>query len=371
MSEIISSHSILLFLSATISFLSTFIIYKENLSKGYALDHKKNIERKIHSGNIKRTGGLGIAITILLFLIFNYYFQPSDISYKILIIYFFSLLFFLIGFLEDLIKNIQPLLRLLALLLITLIGLIQTKNIIIHTDVDFFDFLLGIKVIAILFTTLCVLGSTNSFNMMDGANGLITFFSITILITITVYASRENNTEILKLSYIFCGTLIGFLVLNWPRAFIFLGDGGSYLIGSFLCSFLIFVSNILVSFNFFHIMILMAYPFWEILFTIIRRLKYSNKVIIADNFHLHSLIFLFISNFKVFKNNKTTSNAITSLIVNFVALSGPLIYLFIISKNNLTEETALLSFLIFLLIFTFIYILLAQINSYRAMNENS
>ena len=236
---------------------------------------------------------------------------------------------------------------------------------------DFFDLLLRIKIIAILFTTLCIVGAANSFNMMDGANGLITFFSISILATISVYASNESNITILNISYIFGGTLIGFLVLNWPKAFIFLGDGGSYLIGSFLCSFLIFASNILETFNFFHIMILMAYPFWEILFTIIRRLKYSNKVILADNFHLHSLIFFFIANFDFFKKNKTMSNATTSLIVNFIALSGPLIYLFIISKNNLTDEIALLSFLVFLLIYTFIYILLAQINSHRVANENS
>ena len=371
MKDILTLPIIYIFFTFVTSLTMTCLLLKEKIfKKKYVFDDNSE-DRKIHSGNIKRTGGLGIAITILLFLIINYYFQPSDISYKILIIYFFSLLFFLIGFVEDLIKNINPLFRLLALLLITLISLIQTKNIISNTDIDFFDLLLRIKIIAILFTTLCILGAANSFNMMDGANGLITFFSISILATISVYASNESNITILNISYIFGGTLIGFLVLNWPKAFIFLGDGGSYLIGSFLCSFLIFASNILESFNFFHIMILMAYPFWEILFTIIRRLKYSNKIVLADNFHLHSLIFLLISNFDFFKKNKTMSNATTSLIVNFIALSSPLIYLFIIPKNNLTDEIALLSFLVFLLIYTFIYILLAHINSHRVANENT
>ena len=189
------------------------------------LDHKRDLQRKFILEILKERVVAAITIPY-----FNFYFPVY--LYKILIIYFFCLLFFLIGFVEDLIKNINPLFRLLALLLITLISLIQTKNIIIYTDVDFFDLLLRIKIIAILFTTLCILGAANSFNMMDGANGLITFFSISILATISVYASNESNFTILNVSFIFGGTLMGFLVLNWPK------------IGSYLIDLFIFISYI-------------------------------------------------------------------------------------------------------------------------------
>ena len=53
--SIISGEPILIILSAIVSFCLTFLIYKENLLKEYALDHKGS-PKKIHSGSIKRIG---------------------------------------------------------------------------------------------------------------------------------------------------------------------------------------------------------------------------------------------------------------------------------------------------------------------------
>ena len=67
------------------------------------------------------------------------------------------------------------------------------------------------------------------------------------------------------------GSLFGFLIFNWPRSFIFLGDGGSYFIGALLSTVLIYMSNSLNNFNMLNALVIMIYPIWELVFTVFRR----------------------------------------------------------------------------------------------------
>jgi UDP-GlcNAc:undecaprenyl-phosphate/decaprenyl-phosphate GlcNAc-1-phosphate transferase len=359
--------SILTFLT---SLIITWLLLKENfLKKKYVLDQKNDLARKIHVGNIKRIGGLAIVFTLFFFLFFNYYFNNDVINFKILVIFLFSMLFFLIGFLEDLIKNIHPFIRLSTLLIISLLCLIQTENLILKTNIDILDQILTIKVISIFITAVCMVASANSFNMMDGSNGLITIFTAIIILIVGIYAYSEGNMQIVTSTSIFFGALMGFLFFNWPKAYIFLGDGGSYLIGSFLFLLLIFSGNTLEKFGFLNVAILMVYPFWEIFFTVLRRLKIRNTIISADNYHLHSLIYILLNNYNFFKRNPTVKNAVTSVCINLIALSGPILFLLLNYNKDLDDKNTLSFFLIFLLIYTIIYILVAQINKSCEQNK--
>ena len=359
MQGILSLSFIYIFFTFITSFAITCLLLKEKIFKKKYVFDDNNEDRKIHEGNVKRIGGLSISITTFFYFYLNYNFNNNVINYEVLIIFLYSLLFFLTGFLEDLLKNINPFIRLTVLLIVTFLCLIHTNNIILKTEIDFLDYLFGIKVIAIFVTAICVVASANSFNMMDGANGLITIFTLIILTTINFYAFNEGNKEILVTTSIFIGALFGFLFLNWPKSQIFLGDGGSYLIGSFTCLYLIFIGNKLETFNFLNTIILMSYPVWEILFTFLRRLKYQNKVIVADNFHLLHLIYKNLKNNTILKLNQTECNAITSILINIIALLGPIIFLFFQYGKEINDQLTLFFFLLFLLIYSFIYIILS------------
>ena len=52
-----------------------------------------------------------------------------------------------------------------------------------------------------------------------------------ILGCIAYVAFRLNDVEIMTVALAMMGALIGFLLFNYPRGPIFLGDGGVYLIG--------------------------------------------------------------------------------------------------------------------------------------------
>jgi UDP-GlcNAc:undecaprenyl-phosphate GlcNAc-1-phosphate transferase len=83
--------------------------------------------------------------------------------------------------------------------------------------------LLGIVLVAIL--------SANAVNMVDGQDGLaggLGAIAALALAVVSVAAGRSNEAVI---GFVLAGSLAGFLVWNYPRASVFLGDGGAYLVG--------------------------------------------------------------------------------------------------------------------------------------------
>ena len=94
---------------------------------------------------------------------------------------------------------------------------------------------------------------------------------------------------------------------------LYLGDSGSYLIGFLFGYFLlqIYENNQLISPYF--IALLLWYPAFEILFSIIRKIKFKKSPFKPDNKHFHHLLFLYI--YKKFKFDNNLSNNLTTLII--------------------------------------------------------
>ena len=74
---------------------------------------------------------------------------------------------------------------------------------------------------------------------------------------------------------------------------VYLGDGGSYLIATFVGFYLInfVLINKHLDISPYYVASLLWYPAFENLFSIFRRVLKSNKVSSPDNKHLHQLIF--------------------------------------------------------------------------------
>lgn len=78
---------------------------------------------------------------------------------------------------------------------------------------------------------LWIVGVTNTFNFIDGLNGLATGIAIVASITIVAVALTLGNIVVVVPAVALTGALIGFLHFNFPSARIFLGDSGSQSIG--------------------------------------------------------------------------------------------------------------------------------------------
>ena len=72
---------------------------------------------------------------------------------------------------------------------------------------------------------------TNAFNFLDNMDGLAAGVA-TIAATVLMIATTLNNQVFISLSLaLLVGSLLGFLIFNFPPARIFMGDGGSMVIG--------------------------------------------------------------------------------------------------------------------------------------------
>jgi UDP-GlcNAc:undecaprenyl-phosphate GlcNAc-1-phosphate transferase len=73
----------------------------------------------------------------------------------------------------------------------------------------------------------------NAFNLTDVCDGLLAGIACVMLVAIAFLVP-----EIAALALVCCGVILGFLVFNFPPASIYLGDGGSHLLG-FVCAVLL------------------------------------------------------------------------------------------------------------------------------------
>ncbi|MCR9257032.1 MAG: glycosyl transferase [Alphaproteobacteria bacterium] len=115
----------------------------------------------------------------------------------------------------------------------------------------------------ILFLGLGWLWFINGFNFMDGADGLAGSEAVMVLIGLVAVGILGLGT-----GAILIGALLGFLILNWHPARIFLGDGGSVPLGYLLAFWLVAGVN---GPDWAAAMILPAYFCWDATLTIFHR----------------------------------------------------------------------------------------------------
>ena len=153
----------------------------------------------------------------------------------------------------------------------------------------------------------------NGTNFIDGLNGLVLGYFVSILIVI-YNLQLFKNLNVTQFEILYFIELLFFLLLFNFFNKLYIGDGGSYLLGF---SFGIFLITIYESNTFispFFIVLLLWYPCFENLFSIIRKYRFNLSPLNSDNKHFHQLLFYFIK--KNFKLSSLTSNNLSSILIN-------------------------------------------------------
>lgn len=81
------------------------------------------------------------------------------------------------------------------------------------------------------FTFFWLLGAINALNLLDGIDGLASMLGLIMVATIGVTATMTGTPHVAVIALVFAGSLLGFMLFNFPPARVFLGDAGSMLIG--------------------------------------------------------------------------------------------------------------------------------------------
>jgi UDP-GlcNAc:undecaprenyl-phosphate GlcNAc-1-phosphate transferase len=94
----------------------------------------------------------------------------------------------------------------------------------------------GIVTLDALLALVWIVGITNSFNLLDNIDGLSAGIATVAGIFLLAAVSPTGSTALSLAVAAFVGSTLGFLVYNVRPATIFMGDGGSLFLGSFLGS---------------------------------------------------------------------------------------------------------------------------------------
>jgi UDP-GlcNAc:undecaprenyl-phosphate GlcNAc-1-phosphate transferase len=125
----------------------------------------------------------------------------------------------------------------------------------------------------------------NGLNMIDGLDGLAA--GVTIISALgfaVVLAGGASRTSALALA----GAVLGFLVWNRPPARIYLGDGGSYLLGAALACLLALAWRTAVPLHrSVAALALVIYPAGELALAVVRRLRAGQPIFAGDRAHLY------------------------------------------------------------------------------------
>ncbi len=191
-----------------------------------------------------------------------------------------------------------------------------------------------------LLTFIWLLIITNTTKLLDGVDGLasgVTGIGMIILFMVSLFWDKpQSGTSIMIL--IFAGSIMGFLLLNFYPAKIFLGNGGSNLLGLML-GVLAIISGAKIA----AALLVMALPLLDMLWVILQRLKKGESPFKhADKKHFH---------FRLLNLGFSKKQAV--LIIYLISFIFGLIALFQETIGKLFSLGVLIIFI--LIIFYFVY----------------
>lgn len=275
-------------------FTAVLLVVTRKWHGNFSSDHAGSGPQKLHTGAVPRVGGIavmtGFAIALLIAKITLPAGEQINAPVWLILALFVP---FVVGLCEDVTQKFGPVSRLLATFTGASIAYFFCGASIVRFDVPFVDALLAWHpAVAFAFTLFCVGGIAHAFNLADGLNGLLVGLGVTASVAIAMVAFFTGDVFVLVASIALAGAIGGFALLNFPRAWLFAGDGGAYLIGSALAIFSMLLCVRQPTVSPWLAFVVVLYPFTDTTYSIYRRWRSGSPIMSPDAEHLHSLLAL-------------------------------------------------------------------------------
>lgn len=332
----------------TLSFIITlilaiiFTLLVRWLAQKWNITDVPNIERKIHPRAVPLLGGLAIFLSffIVLFVFRDFILSRGLESAHLISFFLGGAILIFGGFLDDK-YSLKPRWQIVfpLLAIITVIA----GGISIEKITNPFGGLLYFTVYtAGIFTFLWLLGMMYTTKLLDGVDGLVSGlgFIAGIIIFLFTITTKYYQPDVGIMGLILAGACLGFLIFNFYPAKIFLGEGGSLLIG-YIIGILAIISGGKIAIA----LLIMGIPIMDVAWTIVRRaVKGKSPFKFSDRKHLHHR-FLDLG----------LSQRQTVLVYYFLATTFGVLTLFLQSQGKMVALGVLI---IIMVILAFISILL-------------
>ena len=196
------------------------------------------------------------------------------------------------GFADDVTKRVLPTLRLFMMMLSGLVFCLMTGYSVTRVEVPFIDTILEFHYVSIAFTAIAIAGLSNAVNVIDGFHGLAAGSVIIMLAALAVVASYTGDLDVATLALVIGAVLSGFLLVNFPFGYVFLGDGGAYFAGFLLGSLAVMLPMRNPELSPWVSLLILSYPVLETVFSSIRKtVRRGHSPSQPDRLHLHMLVY--------------------------------------------------------------------------------
>ena len=300
-----------------LSLVATLLVVRYNhLHEHLTADYDTSGVQKFHGSPVPRVGGLGLVLGLIGAFGFRY-FQNQAVGGFGLWLLVSAIPAFGFGFIEDITKRVGVKVRLLATAASAGLAGYVLGAWLSSLQIFGIDDLMGAYPwVAVVVTCFAVAGVANAFNIIDGYNGLSGMVGVIILGGIAYVAFQLHDVEIMIAAIAMMGAILGFLVFNYPRGLIFLGDGGAYLIGFWVAELSVLLTARHPEVSKWFPLLLCAYPIFETLFTIYRRVViHRTHPGMPDAAHLHQMIYMRVVRWAVGSNaaaDRVIRNSLTA-----------------------------------------------------------
>ena len=298
--------------------------------------------RKIHKKFIPSMGGIGFVLAAFAAIaIWSWQFPLPDIRYLMAAIS----LMFLVGLRDDMVelKATHKLVgELAAVLMVVVFSDIRIKDLHGFLGVGELNLFLSYG-----FSAFVLLVLTNSFNLIDGLDGLAGTSGSLILAVLGFWFYTQGLESYALIAFTFLGGVLAFLFFNWYPAKIFMGDTGSltlgFVLGALIIAFMetnaalpddaawkfepVFSAGI----------VLMIFPLYDMARVFARRIRRGKGPMTPDKSHVHHFMM------RMGLNHSQVTLILLAVQVSFIAL--------VISLQSFSDQLVLplISFIALLL----------------------
>jgi UDP-N-acetylmuramyl pentapeptide phosphotransferase/UDP-N-acetylglucosamine-1-phosphate transferase len=257
------------------------------------LGHDGNFEgvQKVHEVPTSRLGGVIVVLAYVATLSWALPVDGAGLSLAVLLA-IACVPVVLVGLSEDITGRIHPWQRLAASIASAAFASWLAGGVIARLDLPVIDGWLKHLVVVLPLTWFMVAGACNAMNLIDGAHGLAGGTALMMFAGLAAMAGYVGDSVVLAQALAMVGSIVGFLLWNYPRGKVFLGDAGAYFLGFMYAELSIQIVARNPGVSAWFVIALAAYPIVETLYSIYRRkLVHRTSSMQPDAEHLHSLIF--------------------------------------------------------------------------------
>jgi UDP-N-acetylmuramyl pentapeptide phosphotransferase/UDP-N-acetylglucosamine-1-phosphate transferase len=318
--------------------------------------------QRIHLSETPRLGGLIFILSLASFVAFSNANQSIQLL-KIILICLIPII--LIGLKEDLLHNVEPAIRLLALLFVGWLFRVKfTGPLPILTDIPFIGKLLLLQGGISIFYILSMTAVANGMNLIDGVNGLCGAMALSILGALLFLSYKISDAVMLSTIFSVILILMPFLIFNYPYGKIFLGDLGAYVLGLVISMLTIILFGRHPEISPWGAVLILIYPATEVVFSLLRRMLKGVSIYHADTAHLHLKLFHF---FRPQPHYKKVANALVTPVLSGLWLF-PLLAITWVYQKPLFIWIAVI---LFITLYGLLYVLIPKVQKNKKKQKNS